>query len=481
MDPLPPERAVEQAIATHRHRPGALLPILHAVQDALGYVPPSAIGAIAHALVNLSAEVHGGSAYHDFRTSPPGRHLRACAARACQSMDGVALEQHAKARLAIGWHQTTEDGAVTLDPVYCLGNCACSPAVTIDGKVHGRVTPEHFDALLGAARGGAPSATRTPAERREAMPAAADAVTVFVPRDTSAVSLGADAVAEEVARLATERRTPVRIVRNGSRGLFWLEPLVEVQIAATRLAYGPVQPEDVSALFDAGFLQGGAHRLALGPTAEIGYLKSQERLTFERCGVIDPLSLEDYAAHGGWQGLHQAVAMPPADIVEQVTQSGLRGRGGAAFPAGIKWRTALNAPADRKYIVCNADEGDSGTFADRMLMEGDPYVLIEGMIIAGLAVGASAGYIYLRSEYPLAERVLEQAIDRARAAGYLGHDVIGSGKAFELEVRRGAGAYICGEETSLLESLEGKRGQVRFKPPRLRSRDCSASRRWSTT
>jgi formate dehydrogenase iron-sulfur subunit len=467
VDPLPPERAVEQAIAAHRHRPGALLPILHAIQDALGYVPPGAIGTIAHALNLSRAEVHGViSFYHDFRTSPPGRHaVRVCRAEACQSMEGVALEQHARARLGIGWHQTTEDGALTLDPVYCLGNCACSPAVMIDGTVHGRVTPERFDALLSAARGSASSAARSSAEPREAMPAAADAVTVFVPSDTSAVSLGADAVADEIARLAAERRTPVRIVRNGSRGLFWLEPLVEVQVAAARLAYGPVQAEDVAGLFDAGFLRGGAHRLALGPTTEIGYLKSQERLTFERCGVIDPVSLEDYAAHGGWQGLHHAVAMPPADIVEQLVQSGLRGRGGAAFPAGIKWRTALAAPADRKYIVCNADEGDSGTFADRMLMEGDPYLLIEGMIIAGLAVGATAGYIYLRSEYPAAERVLEQAIERARAAGYLGPDVIGSGKAFELEVRRGAGAYICGEETSLLESLEGKRGQVRFKPP----------------
>jgi formate dehydrogenase iron-sulfur subunit len=467
VDPLPSERAVEQAIAAHRHRPGALLPILHAVQDAIGYVPPSAVGGIALALNLSRAEVHGViSFYHDFRTSPPGRHrVRVCRAEACQSMDGVALEQHARVRLGIDWHQTTEDAAVTLDPVYCLGNCACSPAVMIDGQVHGRVTPGRFDALLGAARGSAPSPARTSADSRNAMPAAGDAVAVFVPRDTTAVSLGADAVADEIARLAAERRAPVRIVRNGSRGLFWLEPLVEVQVAARRVAYGPVQPEDVPGLFDAGFLQGGMHRLALGPTADIAYLKSQERLTFARCGVIDPLSLEDYAAHGGWQGLRHAVAMQPADIVEQVVQSGLRGRGGAAFPAGIKWRTALNAPADRKYIVCNADEGDSGTFADRMLMEGDPYVLIEGMIIAGLAVGASAGYIYVRSEYPLAERALEQAIDRARGAGYLGHDVIGSGKAFELEVRRGAGAYICGEETSLLESLEGKRGQVRFKPP----------------
>jgi formate dehydrogenase iron-sulfur subunit len=455
---VPPESAVEQAIAAHRHRPGALLPILHATQDALGYVPPSAVDAIALALNLSRAEVHGViSFYPDFRTSPPGRHVvRVCRAEACQSMDGVALEQHARARLGIDFHQTTEDGAVTLEPVYCLGNCACSPAVMIDGKVHGRVTRERMDELLGAIRAGVPSAVHSSSDGKETL-AQAGAVTVFVPRDTTALSLG--------ARLAAERRTPVGIVRNGSRGLFWLEPLVEVQTAAGRVAYGPVRPEDVLTLFDAAFLRGGAHRLALGPTDDIAYLKSQERLTFARCGIIDPLSVEDYAAHGGWQGLLNAVAMQPADIVEQVAQSGLRGRGGAAFPAGIKWRTVLNAPAEQKYIVCNADEGDSGTFADRMLMEGDPYVLIEGMIIAGLAVGATVGYIYLRSEYPVAERVLEQAIERAHAAGYLGRDVIGSGKPFGLEVRRGAGAYICGEETSLLESLEGKRGQVRYKPP----------------
>jgi formate dehydrogenase iron-sulfur subunit len=463
---VPPESAVEQAIAAHRHRPGALLPILHATQDALGYVPPSAVDAIALALNLSRAEVHGViSFYPDFRTSPPGRHVvRVCRAEACQSMDGVALEQHARARLGIDFHQTTEDGAVTLEPVYCLGNCACSPAVMIDGKVHGRVTRERMDELLGAIRAGVPSAVHSSSDGKETL-AQAGAVTVFVPRDTTALSLGADAVADEIARLAAERRTPVGIVRNGSRGLFWLEPLVEVQTAAGRVAYGPVRPEDVLTLFDAAFLRGGAHRLALGPTDDIAYLKSQERLTFARCGIIDPLSVEDYAAHGGWQGLLNAVAMQPADIVEQVAQSGLRGRGGAAFPAGIKWRTVLNAPAEQKYIVCNADEGDSGTFADRMLMEGDPYVLIEGMIIAGLAVGATVGYIYLRSEYPVAERVLEQAIERAHAAGYLGRDVIGSGKPFGVEVRRGAGADICGEETSLLESLEGKRGQVRYKPP----------------
>ncbi len=292
--------------------------------------------------------------------------------------------------------------------------------------------------------------------------------TIYIPGEATARALGAEAVAQALVAEAARRKLEVRIVRNGSRGAFWLEPLLEVQTAQGRLAYGPVQAKDVAGLFAAGFLEGKPHALSLGPVAQIPYLQKQERLCCARLGVIDPLNLDDYLAHGGYAGLKAALAMAPAAIVQAVTDSGLRGRGGAAFPTGIKWRTVLDAPATaaaQKYIVCNADEGDSGTFSDRLMMEGDPLCLIEGMTIAGLAVGATRGYIYLRWEYPHAHAALRAAIATAYARGYLGSDIQGSGKTFELEVRLGAGAYICGEETSLLESLEGKRGQVRFKPP----------------
>jgi len=288
---------------------------------------------------------------------------------------------------------------------------------------------------------------------------------VYVPGDAAAVAVGADATAAAILAEAGRRGVPLRVVRNGSRGLLWLEPLVEADTPAGRIAYGPVRAADVAGLFDSGFTGGGRHHLCLGPTAQIPYLKNQERLTFARVGLIDPQDLDEYRRHGGYRGLEAALQMTPEAIVACVTASGLRGRGGAAFPAGIKWRTAQGAVADRKYVVCNADEGDSGTFSDRMLMEGDPFALIEGMTIASVAVGATHGYIYLRFEYPHARRALERAIATARARGCLGDDVQGSGRRFELEVRVGAGAYICGEETSLLESLEGKRGQVRFKPP----------------
>jgi len=290
-------------------------------------------------------------------------------------------------------------------------------------------------------------------------------VKIYIPGDAASLSVGAEEVERAMAREIAVRKLDATIVRNGSRGLFWLEPLVEVETPKGRVAYGPVEAEDVPGLLDAGMLDGKGHRLSLGLTEQIPFLKRQTRLTFARCGVTDPLSLDDYRAHGGWRGLERALALAPQAIVEEVVASGLRGRGGAGFPTGIKWRTVLGAVSEQKYIVCNADEGDSGTYADRMLMEGDPFVLIEGMAIAGIAVGATKGFIYVRSEYPHAFRTLGRAIRIARLNGWLGARVAGSGKAFDLEVRLGAGAYICGEETSLLESLEGKRGQIRPKPP----------------
>ncbi|MFV0491552.1 MAG: formate dehydrogenase beta subunit [Pseudorhodobacter sp.] len=278
---------------------------------------------------------------------------------------------------------------------------------------------------------------------------------IYVPRDAAARALGADQVAEALHRAAPD----VEIIRNGSRGMIWLEPLVEVERNGQRLAYGPALPSDAEAI-----LADNSPK-ALGPTEDLPWMKAQTRLTFARVGVIDPLSFREYEAHGGISGLRRALAMSPAKVVEEVTESGLRGRGGAGFPTGIKWNTVAGAKAAQKYIVCNADEGDSGTFADRMLMEGDPFALIEGMAIAGYATGATKGFIYIRSEYPDAIAVMAEALQIARAENLLGPQVLGQGPAFDIEIRVGAGAYVCGEETSLLNSLEGKRGVVRAKPP----------------
>jgi len=266
---------------------------------------------------------------------------------------------------------------------------------------------------------------------------------VYVSKDMAAVALGADAVAEALTNAGAQ------VVRTGSRGLFRLEPLVEVETPEGRVGFGPVAVADAALVLD------GSHPARLGDVSAMPFFARQQRFTFARCGVIDPLSLDDYEAHGGWRGLAAARALPPQAAIDAVKASGLRGRGGAGFPTGIKWQTVHDASAPLKYVVCNADEGDSGTFADRLLMEGDPFCLIEGMAIAGHAVGAERGYIYIRSEYPFAIRTMREAI--ARAAAIVA--------PFMLEVRVGAGAYVCGEETALLDSIEGKRGEVRAKPP----------------
>ena len=291
------------------------------------------------------------------------------------------------------------------------------------------------------------------------------ATRVWVPRDALAVACGADQVVAALREGAAQLGRPIEVVRNGSRGMAWLEPLVEVETAEGRIGYGPVAPEDVASLLAAGLLDGAEHPLRIGRPEATPFLARQTRLVFARCGITDPLSLGDYAAHDGWRGLERAIALGPEATFKEVTESGLRGRGGAGFPAGIKWQTVAAASGARKFIVANADEGDSGTFSDRMVMEGDPFLLIEGMAIAGIATGAIKGFIYLRSEYPHAVAAMLEAVRLARVDGFLGQRVLGSTYAFDLEVRVGAGAYVCGEETALLDSLEGKRGMVRAKPP----------------
>lgn len=276
---------------------------------------------------------------------------------------------------------------------------------------------------------------------------------IFVPRDAAALALGADKLTAAIAAEAARQGVEATIIRNGSRGMFWLEPLVEIETPEGRVGFGPMTLADVPGLF----ADLSAHPKAVGLVEAIPFLARQQRLTFARCGVIDPLSLNDYRAHGGLAGLERARGMTAEAICAEVTKSGLRGRGGAGFPTGVKWETVRKAEAAQKYIVCNADEGDSGTFADRLIMEADPFLLIEGIAIAGRAVGASRGYVYCRSEYPNAIKIFNEALRIATTAGML--------EGFALELRVGAGAYVCGEETSLLESLEGKRGMVRAKPP----------------
>ena len=292
---------------------------------------------------------------------------------------------------------------------------------------------------------------------------------VFVPGDAAAVSVGADDVAAAFAR-----QPDVEVVRTGSRGLLWAEPLVEIMgpdaapdsgksssHPPRRVGFANLSPADAEAVLALG----ARHAAYLGPVDDHPWIRRQQRVTTTRLGVVDPSRTSDYERHGGWAGLRAALALSPSQVIDAVMESGLRGRGGAGFPTAVKWRTVAGAESPVKFICANADEGDSGTFADRMLMEGDPFSTIEGMLIAAYAVGASEGFIYIRSEYPHAVAAMRRAVQAARDAGYLGHGVAGSGLDFDLEVRVGAGAYICGEETSMLNSIEGRRAEVRSKPP----------------
>lgn len=457
-EPADPERArgireLAEGLAGTR---GPLLPILHAVVERFGWVAEDDVPVVADVLNLSRADVHGVvSFYHDFRpTPPPARSVRICRGEACQSVGAEDLYAAVTDRFATV-------PAVEVGEVFCLGNCALGPSATIDGRLCGRVTPE--DPLL--AQGPQPSTGSMASAAEKPLPAEVlrdrSGPTVWIPQDSAAVAVGADEVAAAFARIEG-----ITIRRNGSRGMLWLEPLVEVESEHGRVGYANVAPAEVAALVAEGLTGGEVEGVdCIGLLDAHPWLTRQRRVSFARVGVIEPTDLAGYRALGGYAGLARALSLDPAAVVAEITQSGLRGRGGAGFPAGIKWETVRTAEADVKFVCCNADEGDSGTFADRMLIEGDPFTLIEGMTIAAHAVGATEGYVYLRSEYPAAIATLRQAIEVACAHGLLGADILGSGLRFDLKVRAGAGAYICGEETSMLESLEGRRGEVRAKPP----------------
>jgi formate dehydrogenase iron-sulfur subunit len=451
------ETAARDIIAPFLKERGGLLPALHGLQDAFGFVSPEATPFLAEAFNLTRAEVHGVvTYYHDFRSQPPEKRIvKVCRAEACQAVGGRELAAHAEEKLGTEFGSSSASEQIALEEVYCLGNCACAPSVMVDGLVYGKVTPERFDTLLTAA-GDVPQPTAT---------GEPGATKVYVPRDTTAISMGAHDVAAEIERQAKQRGVSLEVIRNGSRGACWLEPLVEVETPEGRIAYGPITSGDVVSLFEAEFFEGGNHGSRLGDITSHSYFAEQDRQTLGRCGFGDPLSLETYQSLGGFEGFKKALNQSPQKIVGEIEASGLRGRGGAAFPAHIKWQTVLDQKSSEKFITCNADEGDSGTFSDRILMEGDPYCLIEGMLIAAHAVGATSGYIYLRSEYPVTKVILAEAIERAREAGWLGENILGSGLNFDITLRIGAGSYVCGEETAMLESLEGKRGIVRAKPP----------------
>ncbi len=441
--------ATSNIVRQFRAKPEMLVQILQTIVARYGWVPQETILQLAEELNLSRADVYGVvNYYHDFRTEPPGRHIvKICQAEACQAMGSRALTAHARATL---------QAELQRDPQRHHSRARLLPRQL---RLRAGRNDQWPNPRPGRYR------PLRPARRRDEGQPLMARTKIYVPRETSAVSVGANEVALAITREARRAHADIQLIRNGSWGATWLEPLVEVEVDNVRIAYGNVTVQDVPGLFAAGLLTGERHERRVDPIKDVPYLINQDRWTFWRCGLIDALSLDDFRRHQGFNALEKAFAYGPDFVLDAVTASGLRGRGGAGFPTGIKWRTVAETGAEQKYIACNADEGDSGTFSDRLLMEGDPFALIESMAIAGFAVGASKGYIYLRSEYPLTHTILTKALDRARESGWLGSNIRDSGFDFDIELHLGGGSYVCGEETAMLESLEGRKGIVRYKPP----------------
>lgn len=428
-----------------------LLELLLRVQDSLGYVPSWSIEHLATACNTTRADVYGVAGFYDdirlVDDQPAKPKIQICRAEACQSMGADRLFSQAEERL----QQQAE-----VESVYCLGNCALAPSARIGDRIIARAEVQSLAALAEQKQSTDSAdcliAPTTPVSQQGCL---------YLGLDTGSISVGSAELLQSLTQLATEQQFD--LVTTGGRGLYHLEPLVEIAQEGVRHAFVLVSAQDVPELLKSGKVN-TSHACYAGEVAKLPELACQNRLTFARAGEINPLDFAGWQATGGMAGMNNAFKLDPAQLVELITASGLRGRGGAGFPTGIKWRTVMQAEDEQKYVVCNADEGDSGTFADRLLMESDPFTLIEGMVIAAYAVGANQGYIYLRSEYPLVHSRISAALQQARTHGLLGKGIAGK-LDFDIELRRGAGAYICGEETSLLESLEGKRGTIRFKPP----------------
>jgi NADH-quinone oxidoreductase subunit F len=298
---------------------------------------------------------------------------------------------------------------------------------------------------------------------------------VIVGMGTCGLSAGARQVYEKFESILEVNPGVFELSGTSCIGMCYREPLVEVRSGKERTIYGGVTAELAQEIFD-NHVKGGKileEHLALGISdgeikagSETEFQALQEKIVLRNCGTIDPESIDEYEKAGGYRGLRKALLeMTPAEIIEEIKASGLRGRGGAGFPTGLKWSFAAGNKADKKYVVCNADEGDPGAFMDRSVLEGDPHAILEGMVICGRAIGATFGYIYCRAEYPLAIRRLTIALDEARERGYLGSDILGSGLDFDIKIKQGAGAFVCGEETALFASIEGQRGMPRIRPP----------------
>jgi NADH-quinone oxidoreductase subunit F len=483
---------VEAIIRREGHGPEAAIPILQAIQSHYRYLPDAALRRVCQATEITPAQIAGvASFYGQFRLRPVGEHIvRVCEGTACHVSGAVEVGNELRRTLGIGAGADTDpSGRFTIERVACVGSCSLAPVVMIDEKIYGHLSAlsagrvlQDFQAT--PLRGKSDGKTR---KIRTLQSSADRAIEIRIGLGSCGIAAGAQEVHAVLETEVDSLGGAAFVKRVGCSGLCHREPLIEVVENGRHTLYGNVNPGDVRSLVrrhvkplglvrrwredirdahsrlrdDAAWIPISERQVDATP-----YLSKQVRVALENCGVIDPLSLEEYRSRGGMVALEKCVKrLSASEVIEEVRASGLRGRGGAGFPTAVKWDLTRRAPGSRKYVICNADEGDPGAFMDRAVLEADPFRVIEGLVIAAYAVGASEGFVYVRREYPIAVRHVREAIRRAEDSGLLGPCIMGSKFSFALHVREGAGAFVCGEETALIQSIEGQRGMPRLRPP----------------
>jgi NADH-quinone oxidoreductase subunit F len=456
-----------------------LLPALHAVQQAAGWLSPESLERVAAHLRVPKSEVWGvASHYPEFRLTAPGRRLvRVCTGVTCLARGARDILAACEQRLGVGAGETTRDGAVTLEELDCAFVCGSAPVVEVGHACHGRVSVGDVAALVvGSARpappmtghGGPPAtvAAGSPGARFTALKREAErrrtGARLAVGLGTCGLAVGAAETFEALGAETERRGLPFSVVAAGCNGMCWAQPVVEVlRDGRPRLTTGAVTPAAVPRLLNA---------LAAGLESDIAvgaeFMAPQQRVLLERCGMADPYDIADALRHGAYGAFARALDDGrPEAVIEEVRAAGLAGRGGAYFQTAVKWAGCRAAAGSPKYLVVNGEEGEPGIFKDRHLMEGDPHRVLEAVLLAAFAVGASRAILYIHGEAALSAERMAVALEQARAWGLIGQYVLGTTFSLEVEIRRGAGGFVLGEETALLESIEGQRAMPRTRPP----------------
>lgn len=457
-----------------------LIPALQHCQKLFKYIPSFAIEQISQHLKLSIADIYGViTFYEQFKLTPLGKYvIRVCTGTACHVNGANMLIETLQQELQIKTGETTKDGIFSLFTVACLGCCSLAPAMIINDKTYGQLTPTKIKKILKEYKIKEQQTQRlkpTVDENYENINANVANLEIFVGMGTCGLSSGAQDIFDTLQKTVHKYSLPINVQKTGCLGMCYKEPIVEIRTKENRFIYGQVKKQDVIKIVKNHIIQNKICKdlLILNITKshqilgiESDYELIQKRIVLRNCGYINPEKIEDYEKQNGYKALKLVLSQKtPKQVIEEIKASGLRGRGGAGFPTGVKWEFCSKMPSSTKYVICNADEGDPGAFMDRSILEGDPHSVIEGMIICAYAIGATKGYIYCRAEYPLALNRLKIAISQAQRKQYLGNNILGTDFCFDIQIKEGAGAFVCGEETALIHSIEGERGMPRLKPP----------------